>query len=129
MRRDYIETPELNLIGSHQIRRTAVSGTTLSVDKYDYLIECDTSDAVCSIDLRTPTLRNNQQLVIKDVGSNAGSNSIIILTEGGATSSIDGEAGNKHGGSIATSIDTNHGYISLYSDGTQFWTTGKAGTF
>lgn len=123
MKRDYIETPELVLTGSHQIRRTAVDNTTVSVDKFDYLLECDTNDNVSTVDIGSPSDRKNQLLIIKDTGGNAGSNAIFVITDTVATSSIDVSAGD-----VTVSIDTNYGYISFYSDGTQFWTIGSYGT-
>lgn len=123
MRRDYIETPELVLTGSHQIRRTSVVGASVDVDKFDYLFECNTNSAVCTVDIGSPVDRKNQEFIIKDVGGNAASNYIFVFAEGGVTSSIDGSAGN-----IVVSIDTAYGYIEMYSDGTQFYTTGSYGT-
>ena len=124
MRRDYIETPELVLTGSHQIRRTPVVNTSVDVNKFDYLLECDTNTTISSVNLGTPTDRKNQEIIIKDTGGNAGTNAIFVVTNGGATSSIDTNAG----ANAVVSIDTDFGYISLYSDGTQFWTLGSYGT-
>ena len=94
------------------------STTTVGVSAYDVLATDEmlhttySPSGAITIDLKTAQLIDGRVVHIKDAGGNAGSNNITITTEGSET--IDG--------SSTASITDNYGALSIYSDGTNWFT-------
>ena len=92
---------------------TTASGTPYNVPETDYIVNSTRSAAGAgTVNLLTATVAAGKIYHIKDAAGNAGTNNITVATQGAET--IDGAA-------IAT-INTNYGSVSVYSDGTNWFT-------
>lgn len=78
----------------------------------DTLVSCETDNNGGTYTLSSSDAVVGRVIVIKDVSSNAGTNSITVDTESSET--IDGSA--------STTISTNDGVLRVYSDGTNWFT-------
>lgn len=87
---------------------TAIDYQTLITD---YIIGITNTDAVRTITLASVTVEEGRIVHIKDESGGAGTNNIIIVTEGAET--IDGEA--------SVIINADYNALSLYSDGTNWF--------
>lgn len=91
---------------------TTISASTYNLMASDSVLSVAyTATGECAIDLKTAQTLNGRVLVIKDAGGLAGTNNITITTEGAQT--IDGAA--------SAVIDTNYGSITLYCNGTNWF--------
>jgi hypothetical protein len=92
---------------------TTVNAATYDLLATDYILNVTYTGtgAVTSLTLPTAQVIEGRTIVIKDAGGNAGTNNITIDTEGSET--IDGSATNV--------INTNYGYVTLYSDGSNWF--------
>lgn len=95
---------ELNLLRVY--RKTAITLTSNG----ESVIGVDTSAAI-TITLGSSDLFVGRRLTIKDETGSAATNNITVDTEGSET--IDGAA--------SKTVSTNYGYITVYSDGTNWF--------
>jgi hypothetical protein len=93
---------------------TTVNAATYDLLLTDYIVSVThtTTAAVTSLTLPTAQAVTGRVVVIKDAGGNASANNITIDTQGSET--IDGASTNV--------ISTDFGAISLYTDGTNWFT-------
>lgn len=87
-------------------------GNNGSTTSDTYYVFADTNDSTATITLSSSDAIEGREIVIVDVGGNAGVNAITIDTEG--SENIDGSA--------STTISTNNGSVRVVSDGTNWFT-------
>lgn len=93
---------------------TIVNAATYDLLPEDHILSVTYTGtgAVTSLTLPTAQTLKGRMVVVKDAGGNAGTNNITIDTEGSEL--IDGSA--------TKVISTNYGVVTLYSDGTDWFT-------
>lgn len=74
----------------------------------------DTSSSTATFTLSTADNNEGRVITVVDIGGNATNNAITVNTEGSAN--VDG------GSSI--SVGSNHGQVTVMSDGTNWWSVG-----
>lgn len=95
-----------------KVKITTVADATYNLLVTDYILHVTrTATGACAITLPTAQTVSGRTIVIKDTG-NANTNNITIATEGAQT--IDGGA--------SALLDTDYGTMTLYSDGTNWFT-------
>lgn len=95
------------------------ANTTVSDAGHIYPV--DTSGAAVTVTLASAMVADGAHVTVNDEGGSAGTNAVTLATEGSET--IDG--------ATSQSIGSNYGTLSLYSDGTNWFTkasTGGGGT-
>lgn len=109
-----LPTSTLQVNGSIQVANTSVNNAAspFSTTDSNNILSCLTSTGAVTITLATATVINGRTYHIKDTDGNASVNNITINTQGAET--IDGVA--------STTISSNYGVISLYSNGTHWFT-------
>ncbi len=93
------------------LNRTATATDYTTVDT-DVIVAVTNTGAARTITLATATVDEGRIVIVKDESGGAGTNNIIIATEGAET--IDGAA--------SVVINANYGVARLYSDGSNWFT-------
>lgn len=115
---DSIDTT--SLVFHQQGRKGLITSNTLVSDA-GYIYPVDTSGAVVTITLGSSMVSEGSHVVINDEGGAAATNAVTVDTEGSET--IDG--------ATSQSIGSDYGTLSMYSDGSNWFTkssTGGGGT-
>jgi len=98
--------------GSRFVGITTVNAASANIAATDHVVHVTyTATAACALQLMTAQLVSGRTIKIKDAGGLAGTNNIVISTEGSET--IDGAA--------TYTINTNYDFVCLYSDGSNWF--------
>ena len=92
--------------------RAALITANTTVSDAGWIYPVDTGGAAVSVTLASAMVAEGAHVTVNDEGGNAALNAITIATEGAET--IDG--------ATSQSIASNYGTLSLYSDGTNWFT-------
>ena len=101
--------------------RAALITTNTTVSDAGRIYPVDTGGGAVTVTLASAMVAEGVHVTVNDEGGAAGTNAVTIATEGSET--IDG--------ATSQSIGSNYGTLSLYSDGTNWYTkssTGGGGT-
>ena len=104
----------LHLNGSFAVKRTPVSGNASSSE--EVIIGVTDTAAARTITLRSVDCVQGRIIIIKDESDGAGGYAITVDTQGAET--IDGVD--------SYLIDTNYGYVKVYSDGSNWFVIGAS---
>jgi len=103
----------INSNGAQKIKRRAVGAGGTTTEAMDYLIAITAiTGGGDTVTLQTADCVLNRELVVKDESGGASSANITIATQGAET--IDGAA--------TATISTNYGHITVYSNGSNWFT-------
>lgn len=97
-------------------RKTLITANTVASDA-GRIYPVDTSGGAVTVTLASAMVAEGAHIVVNDEGGSAGTNAITIATEGSET--IDG--------ATSQSVGSNYGALTLYSDGTNWFTVSSTG--
>lgn len=107
-----LQSPRVRRNGGVEVNRVGPKSAAYTTARDDEIVGVDSSGGTVTITLDSASAADGHRKTIKDEAGSAGTNAITVDTEGSET--IDG--------SSSVSISSNYGSVTVYSDGTNWFT-------